>query len=31
MGERAAELYAQFEKAGHGGLDFSAIIQSLKR
>jgi 3-hydroxyisobutyrate dehydrogenase len=31
MGERAAELYAQFEKAGNGGLDFSAIIQSLKR
>ncbi|RRQ51138.1 3-hydroxyisobutyrate dehydrogenase [Sphingorhabdus wooponensis] len=30
MGERAAELYAQFDKAGNGGLDFSAIIQSLK-
>jgi 3-hydroxyisobutyrate dehydrogenase len=30
MGERAAELYAQFDEAGNGGLDFSAIIQSLK-
>jgi len=30
MGERAAELYAQFDMAGNGGLDFSAIIQSLK-
>jgi 3-hydroxyisobutyrate dehydrogenase len=30
MGERAAELYAQFDKTGNGGLDFSAIIQSLK-
>jgi 3-hydroxyisobutyrate dehydrogenase len=30
MGERAAELYAQFDKAGNGGLDFSAIIQTLK-
>lgn len=30
MGARAAELYAQFDEAGNGGLDFSAIIQSLK-
>ena len=30
MGERAAELYAQFDKAGNGGLDFSAIIKTLK-
>jgi 3-hydroxyisobutyrate dehydrogenase len=30
MGARAAELYAQFDKAGNGGLDFSAIIQTLK-
>jgi 3-hydroxyisobutyrate dehydrogenase len=29
MGARAAELYAQFEADGKGGLDFSAIIQSL--
>ena len=30
MGVRAAELYAQFDAAGNGGLDFSAIIQTLK-
>jgi 3-hydroxyisobutyrate dehydrogenase len=30
MGKRAAELYAQFDEAGHGALDFSAIIQTLK-
>jgi 3-hydroxyisobutyrate dehydrogenase len=30
MGERAAELYAQFDEAGNGALDFSAIIQTLK-
>ena len=30
MGARAAELYAQFDEAGNGGLDFSAIIQTLK-
>jgi 3-hydroxyisobutyrate dehydrogenase len=30
MGARAAELYAQFDAAGKGGMDFSAIIQSLK-
>jgi 3-hydroxyisobutyrate dehydrogenase len=30
MGVRAAELYAQFDEAGNGGLDFSAIIQTLK-
>jgi 3-hydroxyisobutyrate dehydrogenase len=29
MGERAAELYAQFDADGRGSLDFSAIIQSL--
>lgn len=29
MGERAAELYAAFDKAGQGGLDFSAIIKTL--
>ena len=29
MGARAAELYAQFDADGKGGLDFSAIIQSL--
>ena len=30
MGARAAELYTQFDAAGKGGMDFSAIIQSLK-
>ena len=30
MGTRAAELYAQFDAGGKGGMDFSAIIQSLK-
>ena len=30
MGARAAELYAQFDAAGNGGQDFSAIIQTLK-
>ena len=30
MGARAAELYAQFDAGGKGGMDFSAIIQSLK-
>jgi 3-hydroxyisobutyrate dehydrogenase len=30
MGARAAELYAQFDEAGNGALDFSAIIQTLK-
>ena len=30
MGSRAAELYETFAKAGNEGLDFSAIIQSLK-
>jgi 3-hydroxyisobutyrate dehydrogenase len=29
MGKRAAELYEAFDKAGQGGLDFSAIIKSL--
>lgn len=30
MGKRAAELYEAFEKAGSGGLDFSAIIKTLE-
>jgi 3-hydroxyisobutyrate dehydrogenase len=30
MGNRAAELYAAFDGAGSGGMDFSAIIQTLK-
>lgn len=30
MGARAAKLYAQFDADGKGGMDFSAIIQSLK-
>lgn len=30
MGMRAAELYENFVSGGKGGLDFSAIIQSLK-
>jgi 3-hydroxyisobutyrate dehydrogenase len=30
MGARAAELYAAFDAAGQGGLDFSAIIRTLK-
>ncbi len=29
MGHRAAELYAAFADAGHGGLDFSSIIRTL--
>jgi 3-hydroxyisobutyrate dehydrogenase len=29
MGEKAAALYEAFEKAGEGGLDFSAIIRTL--
>jgi len=29
MGRLAEELYAQFAKAGHAGLDFSAIIKTL--
>ncbi|MBN8808690.1 MAG: 3-hydroxyisobutyrate dehydrogenase [Sphingomonas sp.] len=29
MGARAAELYAKFDEAGNGGLDFSAIIRML--
>jgi 3-hydroxyisobutyrate dehydrogenase len=29
MGERAEQAYAAFADAGNGGLDFSAIIQSL--
>jgi 3-hydroxyisobutyrate dehydrogenase len=30
LGEHAAALYAEFEKAGHGGEDFSAIIRMLR-
>jgi 3-hydroxyisobutyrate dehydrogenase len=30
MGQRAAELYQSFSDAGQGGMDFSAIIQTLK-
>ncbi|HEV7233095.1 MAG TPA: 3-hydroxyisobutyrate dehydrogenase, partial [Sphingorhabdus sp.] len=30
MGERAAELYQAFADGGAGGLDFSAIIKTLK-
>ncbi len=30
LGAHAAELYAAFEKAGHGGDDFSAIIHMLR-
>ncbi|MGB5076888.1 MAG: 3-hydroxyisobutyrate dehydrogenase [Sphingorhabdus sp.] len=30
MGERAAALYEDFSRAGQGGLDFSAIIRTLK-
>jgi 3-hydroxyisobutyrate dehydrogenase len=30
MGKRAAELYAAFDGAGSGGMDFSAIIHTLK-
>jgi len=30
MGQRAAELYAAFAEAGNGGMDFSAIIGTLK-
>jgi len=29
MGHRAAELYAAFDAAGNGGVDFSAIIKTL--
>jgi 3-hydroxyisobutyrate dehydrogenase len=30
MGKRAAELYQAFADAGQGGMDFSAIIETLK-
>jgi 3-hydroxyisobutyrate dehydrogenase len=30
MGKRAAELYQAFSDAGQGGMDFSAIIETLK-
>jgi 3-hydroxyisobutyrate dehydrogenase len=29
MGRRAKELYEAFEAAGNGGLDFSAIIETI--
>jgi 3-hydroxyisobutyrate dehydrogenase len=29
MGQRAEELYAQYAESGHGGMDFSGIIQTL--
>ena len=30
LGAHAADLYARFEAAGHGGEDFSAIIRMLQ-
>ena len=30
MGARAADLYEAFADAGNGGLDFSAIIRTLR-
>jgi 3-hydroxyisobutyrate dehydrogenase len=30
LGSHAAELYAAFEQAGHGGTDFSGIINYLR-
>jgi 3-hydroxyisobutyrate dehydrogenase len=30
MGTRAAELYEAFDKSGQGGVDFSAIIKTLR-
>lgn len=30
MGQKAAALYEAFDKQGHGGADFSAIIKSLR-
>ena len=30
MGATAAELYAEFVEAGHGGTDFSGIIETLR-
>jgi 3-hydroxyisobutyrate dehydrogenase len=30
MGQRAAELYEAFDKAGQGGVDFSAIIRTMR-
>ncbi|MDB5574579.1 MAG: 3-hydroxyisobutyrate dehydrogenase [Tardiphaga sp.] len=30
LGEHAADIYAAFEKAGHGGDDFSGIINHLR-
>lgn len=31
MGTRATELYEAFAAAGHGGLDFSAIVRALSK
>ena len=31
MGARATELYEAFAAAGHGGLDFSAIVRALSK
>jgi len=30
LGRHAAEIYADFERAGHAGLDFSAIVQAVR-
>src|SRR5271168_1980634 len=30
LGRHAAEIYAAFERAGHAGLDFSAIVQAVR-
>jgi 3-hydroxyisobutyrate dehydrogenase len=30
MGAQAAQLYSLFEKLGHGGDDFSALIHLLR-
>ena len=30
LGQHAAELYATFEAAGHGGADFSSIIKAIR-
>jgi 3-hydroxyisobutyrate dehydrogenase len=30
LGHRAAEIYARFEAAGHGGRDFSAIVTDIR-
>ncbi len=30
LGAHAAEIYSAFDKAGHGGVDFSGIIRHLR-